>query len=314
MILLASAFAAAAVATAPPASSCPGKLAALREAADAIDRRYVIASTGRSMANNLRRRIASGAYGDVCSDDAAFIARVNRDLDVYDGHFHFERPKAEGSGQDDWLMAWRKGSREANAGVRDVRVLDGNVGYLRISSFYPWDLARPKMTAAFALLAETDALVLDLRQNGGGDAETAGQIVRALLGDQAHAVQEIDRRGDRTREPLPIAELPPVPARRPVAVLLDRRSASASEFVAYALQAAGRAAIVGDRSAGAAHMFGDPVALPGGYALTIPDARPINLQTGANWEGSGVKPDVPGGDDPQYRARRHLETLASRAP
>ena len=288
------------------AAPCATESAALRAAADAIERRYVMAAQAPAIAGDLRRRVDRGAYGEVCTDPAAFLAHVNRDLDSYDGHFHFERLNARDGAEEDWLMAWRSGARSANAGVREVRVLEGNVGYLRLSSFYPWDVAKPKLAAALDLLRDADALVVDLRQNGGGNDATANQLLRALMGPDAPAVQDIERRSGRVEEPLPKAELRTTLAGRPLAILIDRRSASASEFVAYSLQATGQAVVVGDRSAGAAHIFGDPVKLPGGYALTIPDARPVNRLTGASWEGTGVRPDIPGGDDPLFVARRRL--------
>lgn len=204
------------------------------------------------------------------------------------------------------MTAWRAESRTVNAGVREVRLLEGNVGYLRLSSFYPWDLAKPKLAAAFALLGEADGLIVDLRQNGGGDDKTAGQIVAALMGPGVEAVQDFERRGQRRPDPLPRLELPHVPADRRVAILIDRRSGSASEFVAYSLQAAGRAKVVGSRSGGASHILGEPMPVTGGYALSVPEARPINRITGGNWEGVGTRPDIPGGDDPLFVARQWL--------
>lgn len=294
------------LAAAAVTAGCSKEEAALAAAATAIERQYVVAADAARIAKDLRTRVQAGAYRDVCGDPAAFLARVNRELDAHDGHFHFEQLKPAAGAEEDWMMAWRSGGRTANAGVREVRVLEGNVGYLRLSSFYPWDMAAPKLRSAFALLADTDAVILDLRQNGGGDADTAGQIVKAFLAADVKAVQDVERRSGRAEDPLPPADLPPMPTGRPLAVLLDRRAASASEFVAYSLRAAGRAVVVGDRSAGAAHIAGEPVRLPGGYAVTIPDARPINRVTGANWEGQGVKPDVPGGDDPVFVARQRL--------
>jgi len=58
-------------------------------------------------------------------------------------------------------------------------------------------------------------------------------------------------------------------------------------------------------------MFGDPVLLPDGYQISIPDRQPINLRTGGNWEGTGVRPDVAGGDDPLFIARQLLAPAKS---
>ena len=46
-----------------------------------------------------------------------------------------------------------------------------------------------------------------------------------------------------------------------------------------------------------------PVPLPGGYQVIVPEARPLSLVSGTNWEGSGVVPDVRGGDDSLFVAR-----------
>ncbi len=290
------------------ATACPAQDAVLQAAASAVQAQYLDEAEAARIADALRSWSAQQRYADSCSDPAAFSARLNQDLDMFDGHFHVERVDAA-AGQDDWLMAWRADARSNGAGVREVRVLEGNIGYLRLSTFYPLDLARPKFAAAFTLLADTDGLVLDLRQNGGGDDASADLLVRTLLHAKIGAVQQLDQRGRRTPVPLPPASLPVY--LKPLVVLIDRRTGSAAEFVAYSLQALGRARIVGTRSGGAAHMFGDPVLLPDGYQISIPDRQPINLRTGGNWEGTGVRPDVAGGDDPLFIARQLLAPAKS---
>src|SRR3989344_1264119 len=261
------------------AAGCPEQTRALNSAADVIERTYLDARVAGQIAADVRAWARAGRYSDVCQDRDAFMARFNRDLDVYDGHFHFERPGVEDTG-DDWLTAWRAESRKVNAGVREVRVLEGNVGYLRLTSFYPWDLAGPKLKAAFALLAET-----------------AGQLAGAFLGPDVTAVQDVDMRGRKEADPLPKLDLPRYSADRRVAVLVDRRSASASALEASSLQAAGRAKVIGSRSGGAAHLLDDPIPVAGGYAIMVPNARPINRTTGGNWEGRGVRPRLPGGGE-----------------
>lgn len=290
------------------AAACPAQDGVLQAAASAVQAQYLDEAEGARIADALRSWSTQQRYADSCSDPAAFSARLNQDLDMFDGHFHVERVDAA-AGQDDWLMAWRADARSNGAGVREVRVLEGNVGYLRLSTFYPLDLARPKFAAAFMLLADTDGLVLDLRQNGGGDDASADLLVRTLLDAKIGTVQQLDQRGRRTPVPLPPASLPAY--LKPLVVLIDRRTGSAAEFVAYSLQALGRARIVGTRSGGAAHMFGDPVLLPDGYQISIPDRQPINLRTGGNWEGTGVRPDVAGGDDPLFIARQLLAPAKS---
>ncbi|KMU66836.1 peptidase S41 [Stenotrophomonas maltophilia] len=290
------------------AAACPAQDGVLQAAASAVQAQYLDEAQGARIADALRSWSTQQRYADSCSDPAAFSARLNQDLDMFDGHFHVERVDAA-AGQDDWLMAWRADARSNGAGVREVRVLEGNVGYLRLSTFYPLDLARPKLAAAFMLLADTDGLVLDLRQNGGGDDASADLLVRTLLDAKIGTVQQLDQRGRRTPVPLPPASLPAY--LKPLVVLIDRRTGSAAEFVAYSLQALGRARIVGTRSGGAAHMFGDPVLLPDGYQISIPDRQPINLRTGGNWEGTGVRPDVAGGDDPLFIARQLLAPAKS---
>lgn len=290
------------------AGACSQQASALEAAASAIETRYFEEDMASRIARRLRDEAAE-ARQRTCLDESAFIAETNLLLDSYDPHFMFERPGSD-AGAEDWLMAWRSQSATVNAGVREARVLEGNVGYLRISSFYPWDLAKPKLEAAAALLSDTRGLVIDLRGNGGGDARTAQHLVRALA-PEAEAVQTIERRRGTSTESLPSLELDLGGTARPVAILIDRRSGSASEFVAYSLQALGRAQIVGSRSGGVANLIGEPIELGESYAISIPDARPVNLTTGANWEGSGVRPDVPGGDDPLFVARRALEDRLS---
>lgn len=299
-------FAAAAAAL---AAACPLQAEILSVLADQVEARYLTKEDGAAIASQLRTWKNVGRYSGDCTKPEIFLQRLNRDLDAYDGHFHVERAGG-GDGGEDWLLAWRREARSVNAGLREVAVLEGNIGYLRISSFYPWDVARSKYQAAWSLLADSAGWIIDLRQNGGGDAEAAEQVVRSALGNGIRVVQSIERRGQRADDHLADADLPVLPATTPIVILVDRRSASASEFVAYTLQQAKRAKIVGTRSAGAASMMGEPVPLPGGFQAIIPEARPMNAVSGANWEPNGVAPDVRGGDDPLFVARTLLAGLA----
>ncbi|HEY0628113.1 MAG TPA: S41 family peptidase [Sphingomicrobium sp.] len=287
---------------------CAEQTVVLRRAADEIEKTYLEASQARRIAEQVRAWAKSNRYASDCAKPAAFLEQLNVDLRAYDGHFLIERVERDAK-QDDWLFAWRAGGPASNMGIREVRILEGNIGYIRLASFYPWDMTRTKLQAAWQLLGDADALVIDLRQNGGGDAATAEHIVRSALGPKAADVQRIERRAVHEPDAPPAADLEPIAPNVPIAVLVDRRAASASEYVAYSLQAAKRAIVVGSRSAGAASLLGEPIPLGNGYQISVPSARPVNLVTGGNWDRAGVRPDVAGGDDPIFVARNELARL-----
>lgn len=286
-------------------AGCPVQEQVLSAAADRIEAEYMDPAEGAAIAANVRGWRDQGRYHAECGRDEVFAAQFQRDLAVYDAHFRVEATEA-GPDADNWLTLWRASAVAANSGVREVRVMEGNIGYLRLSSFHSWDLAHPKLESALHLLTDVAGLILDLRQNGGGDGETAGHVLRALLPAESESVAWMETRHGRTEERLPDPVLPAVAAQTPIMVLIDRRTGSAAEAVAYALQSQGRAELVGIRSGGAAHMIGDPVSLPHGFSMGIPEARPIDRITGVNWEQTGVNPDVDGGDDPLFIARRML--------
>ncbi len=288
-------------------AGCPQQAEVLESTASAIEKSYYPEAEAKLIARSVREWSERNRYAEACGDWNAFAERLHKDLDAYNGHFFLERvdKEAKKKPEADWLMAWRAEAVPSNAGVREVRVFEGNVGYIRLSTFYSWDMAKDKLRNALALVRDTESLILDLRQNGGGDAETAGRLVRAFLADDMKAVQRIAGREGTKDEPLPERDTPTY--RGKLAVLVDRRSASASEFVAYSLQAAGRATVIGSRSAGAASLLDEPQPLVHGFEISVPNASPVNIVTGKNWEGGGVVPDIKGGDDPVYVARRLLD-------
>jgi len=88
-----------------------------------------------------------------------------------------------------------------------------------------------------------------------------------------------------------------VPGRRfgstkPVYVLTSKRTFSAAENFAYDLQALKRVVVVGEPSGGGAHP-NEVKKLTPHFAMSIAIGRSINPITNADWEGSGVIPDVP---------------------
>lgn len=150
--------------------------------------------------------------------------------------------------------------------------------------------AMPCLSAAAALVGPATGLILDLRECGGGDTDTAALIHGWLLGPEPVELGGFERRREA---PVPYRSVP-TPGLHfagPVAVLTSNLTFSGGEDLAHILQGLGRARVVGEVTRGGAHPV-DHFGLPLGYTAQIPTGRIVVRATGANWEGVGVQPDV----------------------
>jgi C-terminal processing protease CtpA/Prc len=182
-----------------------------------------------------------------------------------------------------------------NFGVSKVEVLPGNVGLLDLRAFAPKALSAPALGAAMSLLAHTEALIFDLRANGGGDPETVAFLCSYLFpeGRRVHLNDIYDRPKNQTRQFWTDPTVPgPRYADKPIYVLTSARTFSGAEEFSYNLQTQKRATLIGETTGGGAHP-GGPVALGAGFVAFVPTGRAINPITKTNWEGTGVKPDLP---------------------
>ncbi|MDZ3832113.1 MAG: S41 family peptidase [Sphingopyxis sp.] len=179
-----------------------------------------------------------------------------------------------------------------NHGVQKIERLDGNIMLIDLRVFPPPALGGDVIAAMMTVAAQGDALIIDLRRNGGG-METLDMILSHLLPPGSPLSGVYDRPSDRLTPRLS----PPAPAGRrfgedkPVYVLTSKRTFSAAEALAYDLQALKRAIIVGEITGGGANPFEYRRVHPH-FALSLPEQRSVNPITGTNWQGVGVKPDV----------------------
>ena len=178
-----------------------------------------------------------------------------------------------------------------NQGFESVARLPGNIGLLRIAKFEPAADAGPIAAAAMRFVAGTDALIIDLRDNGGGYGDTVTLLASYFFRD----VQPLHEVRTRT-ETTPGHTLPSVDGPKyldkPVYVLLSAKSFSAAEAFAYDLQALKRVTVVGETSRGGANPSAE-VLLSARFGAIIPRAITRNPITGGNCDGTGVIPDVP---------------------
>jgi hypothetical protein len=306
---------------------------------DSLRAAYVFPDSVPGIAAALRRHERRGAYDGLTPRALADTLTAHLRAARNDGHLRVvyapEPPRAPSSsraaGKGDAVRsaaadsadaaardaAARGAARRDNYGVHRVERLAGNVGYLALGEFGEPDGAGPVIAAAMTLLARTDALIVDLRANGGGYPPTADLVASYLLGPRpVHLLSFHYRPTNETFESWTLATVPGprYGPERPVYVLTSRRTASGAEAFAYTLRHLGRVTVVGDTTAGAAHPGRDrPVGY--GLAVFVPDGRPTSPVTRGNWEGTGVAPDMPT-PVPRALAAAHaaaLRTLAASA-
>jgi len=238
----------------------------------------------------MRRQVWITTSG-VCSPAALTSA-----LKPHDRHFNV-RWSAAGEGPSGARPAAPMPRPEDdNFGIRQVQVLPGNVGYLDMRYFADFEFdasqppARKAIEAALQLLAHVDALVIDLRDNGGGSPAMVGYLASAFV-EPGRDIYNTFHSRTGTESEAPAQAYASPRTRLPLYILTSGRTGSAAEAFAYTLKNAKRATVVGEASGGAANP-GRPYRLGGGFSVFVSNGTPVSPVTGGNWEGTGVQPDV----------------------
>jgi retinol-binding protein 3 len=270
--------------------------AVVAELAQLFNDHYVLPEVARTMGAALVAKEKAGAY-DALTDPGAFVEAVTRDLkDLgHDRHLRLSlKPPpdpAHPEGPPD-PAAEREEARANNYGFREVRMLPGNIGYLRFDAFLPTPVAGRAAVAAMGFLSGADAIIFDLRNNGGG-SPTMIQLLSSYLFDEPTHLNDIYFRDGGRRDQF--WTLPWIEGERrpevPVYVLTSARTFSAAEEFTNNLKVLKRATIVGETTGGGANP-GRTYDVGQRFETVVSTGRSINPTTGTNWEGTGVEPDV----------------------
>ncbi len=180
-------------------------------------------------------------------------------------------------------------ARQRNFAFVKTEVLPGNIGYIRWDGFAGQVAeAAPTVAAAFLFTGNTDALIIDLRYNGGGSPDMVLHMQDYFFAERTH-MNDIIQGGRDTLVRYTDPKRTDFKLNMPVYILSSNYTFSAAEDFIMGLQHAQRAIIVGDTTGGGAHPRG-AFNIGQGFVAIIPVARhPENV----DWEGIGVRPDVP---------------------
>jgi C-terminal processing protease CtpA/Prc len=266
-----------------------------------LNEAYVFPEVAKKMETSLREHAAKKEYDQITSS-TKFAETLTKDLQAVSNDKHLRvrysheslplrenhrEPNAEEREDQRREMNWM------NHGFNKVERLRGNIGYIEFRGFFDPELGAETLAAAMNFVSATDALIIDLRSNGGGSPEMVALVCSYLFGaEPVHLNDLYWREGNRTDEFWTRKE---VPGKRylnkDVYVLTSKRTFSGAEEFTYNLKNLKRATIIGETTGGGAHP-GDGFRINEHFNMFVPTGRAISPITKTNWEGTGVKPDI----------------------
>ena len=265
-----------------------------------LKRQYVFPEVAVKMETAIQERAAKGEY-DKVADGPELADRLTRDLQevCHDRHLRVGYSPETLPIKADWdkptpdeARRERESARRENYGIEKAEVLPGNIGYLKIDYFTQLAWMQNAFDGAMNALADTDALIIDLRQNrGSGDEKTIPYVCGYFFEKPTLINSLYWRPTGKTTDYFSVAQ---VNGKRylnkPIYLLTSRQTFSGAEEFAYDLKNLKRATLIGETTGGGANGGGDIRATDHFFAF-VPVGRAINPITKTNWEGVGVAPD-----------------------
>ena len=258
---------------------------------------YIDAPIAGQMEDALLAHEKAGDY-EKNADGDAFAAQLTKDLQEvsHDKHLRVDfssfkvPPQHDPTPEDE--ARFHHQMEQDNCMFRKVEILPNNIGYIKFDGFMDASFCGPTVVAAIGFVAHTDAVIFDLRQNGGGQPAMVALIASYLFDKPTHLIDIYNRKEDLTTQNWTLSYLPgPRLAKQPVFVLTSKRTFSGAEEFAFDLKNQKRATIVGETTGGGAHPVSGHV-VADFFMIGVPFAKSLDPVTKTNWEGAGVEPDV----------------------
>ncbi len=280
---------------------------------------YIFPEKGLAIARFIETQWERGYYDDILSPHE-FADRLTTDLRQASDDQHWSvlydstltsTLYGEEHASDEELAQLKAYVCRANFGIEKIEHLPGNIGYVDLHSFawigFPG--AGDSIVALMQLVSHCDALIFDVRRNGGGEAETLQVYVSYFVKPEPKLYDSFFYRP--TNETQQLWTMPYVPGKCmpdvPLYILTSRVTGSGGEAFAYILKSMGRATVIGEPTLGAAHTT-DMAIVQEHFQVEYPSGRSISPFTQSDWEGVGVQPDIAVPPDEALQAA-HLHAL-----
>ena len=265
--------------------------------------KYVLPDIGDEYAGYIMKKLAEGEFNTI-TNPYEFAEKLTSDIKQVKDDKHLKikyDPQAVKDMRNSEKISdeerernrerWLRNERKKNFGFQEIKILAGNIGYLKLNQFASHH-ASETAVAALNFLANTDAIIIDIRNNGGGSSDMIQMIGSYFLEDQIQFSSIYNRAANKLHQ---IRSLPYVPGKRlldtDLYILISKNTFSAAEAFAYDMKHLKRATIIGEKSPGGAHITNSFV-VNDYFIIYLPFAKAISPITNSNWEGEGVDPDI----------------------
>lgn len=260
---------------------------------------YVFPEVAKLTEAHLKSQLLNGYYDHIENDEAFAIAltqsvqSINKDkhMRIWPNRPGLAPNKTKESMFEDHLTRINR-SREGNAGFKTVKILDGNVGYLDLRGFAGMETGKDIADAYMKLMSRTDAIIIDLRKNGGGSPNMVQYLCSYFFNQKLLLNSLYWRQGNRTQDFWTLEKVGGIKLNDvPLFILTSHRTFSGAEEFSYNMQTQKRATLVGQITGGGANP-GRSMRINDNLRIFVPMGRAINPITKTNWEGVGVVPEI----------------------
>ena len=267
---------------------------------------YIFPKRVNSIEKYISEKLKQGGY-DSLNKPEDFLEVLNNDLETKGKDHHLNisygpdrvrqikaDEKNNQEGKPEKLTEERlQRIRYENFRLRKLERLDGNVGYFNFLNFTPLEASKQSIAAAMNFLLYSSALIIDLRENGGGNAETMNFMLSYFLKDGTPISELKYRKDNEVVKTTTIKDeiIHKFSAGMPVYILVSNKTSSAAEGFAYTLQQYKRATIIGEQTKGEGNP-GRLFVVNDNLYIMIPTAEAINPVSKISIDGIGVMPDI----------------------
>ncbi len=271
-----------------------------------LEANYIFPDVASEMRTALEENFANGKYDTLSlpeslakqlTDDLREVSKDKHLLVVYNPQI-IARENAmsdedRANEEAEWIKTWVSDLERDNYGIKKADMLEGNIGYLDLREFIDPKYSEDALAQAMRRLSGSETFILDLRNNDGGHPDMVELVASYFFKDEPVLLaNHYDRPKNEkteswTRSSIIGKRMPEVD----LFILTSSKTFSAAEAMSYFMQQLDRATIIGENTAGGAHLTGSVIATDKFY-VRIPQGRPTSPITNSNWEGVGVIPDI----------------------